>query len=232
MEYRLGVEDIEPYRWLAWVLDLPGCFADGATEAGAVAAAPAAIRAYFAWLATHGAVPVGPPAEVTVQVAEVFHGYIGQGDYWVNALFADDRRPLTPADVDTDLRLLAYTRQDLAGLVAGLAPAALAAPHPTAQNASITSLLQHMATAERWYFANLGLEQPDLPPDPLRALDQVRAQTRAWLPTLIGDGRIWEHSGEAWSARKVLRRTLWHERTHTAQVGRLLSEPDTANHQN
>ncbi|HET7076469.1 MAG TPA: DUF664 domain-containing protein [Chloroflexia bacterium] len=222
MEYRLGVEDIEPYRWLAWVFDLPGCFADGDSEAGAGAAAPAAIRAYFAWLARHGAPPVVPPDAVTVQVAEVFHGYIGQGDYWVNALFADDQRPLTPADVDTGLRLLTCTRQDLAALITGLSPAALAAPHSAAQNASITSLLQHMATAERWYFGNLGLEQPDLPPDPLRGLDQVRAQTRACLPTLIGDGRICEQSGEAWSARKVLRRTLWHERTHTAQIARLL----------
>jgi predicted RNase H-like HicB family nuclease len=223
MDYRLGVEDIEPYHWLAWVLDLPGCFAAADSEAAAVAAAPAAIRAYLAWHAGHGAVPGAPPAPARIQVAEVFHGYIGQGDYWVNALFADDRRPLTPADVDTGLRLLSYTRQDLAGLVTGLAPAALAAPHPAAQNASINSLLQHLATAECWYFANLGLEQPDLPADPLIALDQVRAQTRAWLPTLIGDGRIWEQSGEAWSARKVLRRTLWHERTHTAQITGLLS---------
>ena len=79
-----------------------------------------------------------------------------------------------------------------------------------------------MATAERWYFGNLDLEQAELPADPLRALDQVRAQTPAWLPTLICDGRIWEQSGEAWAVRKVLRRTLWHERTHTAQIGRLL----------
>src|SRR6478609_4900363 len=140
MEYHLGVEDIEPYRWLAWVLDLPGCFAAADSEADAATAAPA--------------------AEVAVQVAEVFHGYIGEGDYWVNALFADDRRPLTPADVDTGLRLLTYTRQDLTNLVAGLSPAALAARHSAVQGASITSLLQHMATAERWYFGNLGLEQP------------------------------------------------------------------------
>ena len=222
MAYHLGVEDIEPYRWLAWVLDLPGCFAAADSEADAVAATPAAIRAYFAWLTRHGAPPAAPAAEVAVQIAEVFHGYIGEGDYWVNALFADDRRPLTPADVDTGLRLLTYTRQDLTNLVAGLSPAALAARHPAAQGASITSLLQHMATAERWYFGNLGLGQAELPADPLIALDQVRAQTRAWLPALIGDRRIWEQSGEAWSARKVLRRTLWHERTHTAQIARLL----------
>jgi len=222
MAYQLGIEDIEPYRWLAWVLDLLGCFAAADSEAAAVAAAPAAIRAYFAWLADHGAPPVAPAAEMTVEVAEVFHGYIGEGDYWVNALFADDRRPLTPADVDTGLCLLTYTRQDLANLVTGLSPAALAARHSAAQGASITSLLQHLAAAERWYFGNLDLAQAALPADPLIALDQVRAQTRAWLPALIGDARICEWSGEAWSARKVLRRTLWHERTHTAQIGRML----------
>src|SRR4051812_3642497 len=134
MEYHLGVEEIEPYRWLAWVLDLPGCFAAADSEADAVAAAPAAIRAYFAWLTRHGA-PVAPADEVAVKVAEVFHGYIGEGDYWVNALFAHDRRPLSPADVDRGLRLLAYSRQDLAGLVAGLSATALAARHRAARGA-------------------------------------------------------------------------------------------------
>jgi hypothetical protein len=27
MPYRVAVEDIEPQHWVAWVVDVPGCFA-------------------------------------------------------------------------------------------------------------------------------------------------------------------------------------------------------------
>ncbi|MEK7327889.1 MAG: hypothetical protein AAB217_21800 [Chloroflexota bacterium] len=52
-------------------------------------------------------------------------------------------------------------------------------------------------------------------------LEQVRAHSRACLPKLISDTQIVTLVDEAWSARKVLRRTLWHERDHTRQIAKL-----------
>jgi hypothetical protein len=54
MRYHLGVEDIEPDHRVAWVFELPGCFASARTQTEAVAAAPARIAAYFRWLAMYG----------------------------------------------------------------------------------------------------------------------------------------------------------------------------------
>ena len=53
MRYRLGMEDIEPDHYVAWALDLPGCFSSARSEADAVAHAPERIAGYYAWLAGH-----------------------------------------------------------------------------------------------------------------------------------------------------------------------------------
>jgi hypothetical protein len=50
----------------------------------------------------------------------------------------------------------------------------------------------------------------------------VRQHTRAQLPGLVGDTRIAVRADEEWSARKVLRRTLWHEQDHTGHIARLV----------
>ncbi len=69
----------------------------------------------------------------------------------------------------------------------------------------------------------MGLDRAQLPGDLLTRLRAVRANTQAQLVTLVGDGSAVSKWGELWSARKVLRRTLWHERDHTQQIARLLA---------
>jgi predicted RNase H-like HicB family nuclease len=220
MLYRLAVEDIEPNHWVAWVLDLPGCFSSAQTEAEAVAQAPERILTYYAWLSSHDpSLPVvkGLPA---VTVVDRFRAYTSPADpdYLVNAFFEDDRRPLTYWEVAGAQRLLSWTRQDLLKMMRSIPLNLLAG--------SVGDLLKHMAGAENWYFKQLGLElEPrQLPADPLAMFETVRANTRAKLPQLIGSQKVTESSGEQWSARKVLRRTLWHEQDHTLQIGQLLAQ--------
>jgi len=224
MRYQLGVEDMEPGHWIAWVFALPGCFASASSQDEAVADAPAEIGAYFAWLRAHEEPVPGARETIETEVVSVFHSFTSEDDYLVNAFFEADRSPLTPLDVARALDLLSYSRQDLLNLFEHSSPDRLAHPIPGEVFDSITGILMHIAQAERWYFHNIGLEQAPLPGDPLAALDLVRAQTRAWLPELIGDQRIHEWKQEQWSARKVLRRTLWHERDHTKHIRKLLSQ--------
>jgi hypothetical protein len=89
----------------------------------------------------------------------------------------------------------------------------------------VGEILAHVAQAEWWYFDRLGLacERGAMPEDLLGRLAAVRAQTRRRLPELAGDDRVVTRAGERWSARKVLRRTLWHEQDHLGQIGRLLA---------
>lgn len=80
--------------------------------------------------------------------------------------------------------------------------------------------------AENWYFEHLGygLARADFPSEPLEKLERVRANTRKMLPQLIGDERILAYMGEFCSARKAVRRILWHERDPAQHIEGLLSK--------
>jgi uncharacterized damage-inducible protein DinB len=161
-----------------------------------------------------------------VQVAEVFHSFVSKGDYVVNAFFEDDRRSLTYDEVEHGLWLLECSRRDLLALIERMSSGKLDEPVTGEVQGSIRGILNHVAWAEWWYFdrLNLAFAREGMPEETFSKLDKVRAQTRAQLPKLVGDRRVVERVGEQWSARKVLRRTLWHERDHTQHIARLLGE--------
>jgi hypothetical protein len=219
MIYRLAVEDMEPDHWVAFALDLPGCFCTAQTAAEAIALAPLKIADYFDWLAGHDpSLPV-ITRRPEVTVVEQFHSLYSPGDpdYLVNAFFDDDRRPLTYWEVAGTLRLLNWTRRDLLMAIRSVTASQLAGP--------VGDLLKHIGGAENWYFDrfDLGLDPDRLPSDPLMLVETVRANSRARLPQLIGDTTIREKQDERWSARKIIRRTLWHEQDHTRQIKQLLA---------
>jgi hypothetical protein len=230
MRYRLAVEDMEPDRWIAWVLDFPGCFSPARTEAGTVAGAADCITTYFSWLKSHDSSMPDPGGGLETQVAETFRSFPSreQSDFIVNAFFEDDRRPLSYWDVEVALRLLVWTREDLQAAVRGITQERLNAPLPREIGGSVAGVLRHVAGAENWYFEQLcmGVGRRQLPDDPLSMLEIVRTNTKTRLPELVGDDRVLKgDGGELWSGRKVVRRTLWHERAHTVHVGRLLAHP-------
>ena len=228
MRYRLGVDEMEPDHWVGWVLDLPACFSSAQTQDGAVARAPERIAEYYAWLSAHDAaspVPAGPIETEVVGVCRAFPCSQGP-DYLVNAFFEDDRRPLGYWDVGVALRLLSWTRQDLLRTVETLSQEWLVQPVAGEVRGSIAGILRHVAGAENWYLGHLdvGLDRSQVPDDPFEALRVVRAQTRAQLVRLIGNERVVSRRDELWSARKIVRRTLWHECDHTRHIARLLAE--------
>jgi hypothetical protein len=203
---RLSLEDIEPEHWVAWVLDLPGCYGSGPTAEAAVAAALPALRAWC-WR-------LGRPERPTeATVVERFASFLSAPDYRVNAFFADDARALSAADVALGRRMLGLTRDDLRAHL------------PDHLDAETTRVLEHVARAELWYLTRLALAtgRESLPADPLGRLEAIRAMTGAALPRLIGDDRVVELRGERWSARKLLRRALWHEQDHVAEIARATS---------
>lgn len=227
MRIRLAVEDMEPNHWIAWALDLPACYSSAGTIAEAIADAPQRIAEYFSWLSKHdSSLPiVNEPIEA--EVVETFHSFASQEDpdYVVNALFEDDRRPLGYWDVETALRLLEGTRQDLMMLIQSTSGAQLRQAIPGEVRGSIVGIIEHIATAENWYFERwgLGLKREQFPNDPLAKIEIVRANTKRQLVKLIGDERVTRNYDELWSARKVVRRTLWHERDHTQHIANLLA---------
>ena len=225
-DIRLGVEDIEPNLWVAFVLDHPGCFSSATTHGEAVANALARIAEYFEWLSSYDCARPRPGEPIDMKVVEVFHAYPSHKDpdYVVNALFEDDCKPLTREGVEAGLAIYDCAVHDLNALVNKISAAQFTQPLTGHRKSSPEKILEHVVWAEWWYLDRLGLAFPrsEMRGDVLTRLEKVRAQTRAQLPNLVGDTRITDEIDEKWSACKVLRRTLWHVRDHTQQIKKLM----------
>ncbi len=219
MPYIVCAEEMDR-RWVAYVPDLPGCFASHRDREAAIAAIPAAIEAYRKWCAGHGLHVSGLSGPMVVD--EVIRAWDYEDDYEVNAFFASDRPPLTTDELPEIERLLEASHTDLLVTVEGLEPADLLTEFP-GERWPIAGILGHVANAEWWYLDRLGLAFPKsaVPEDPFERLDAVRAQTLASLPALVRRTGVVTMAGETWSSRKVIRRTLWHERDHTEHILKL-----------
>ena len=228
MHFRLAVEDIDPNHWVAYVLDLPGCFSSATNSEDAISQAPKSIVRYFSWLSEHDVPPSAANLPVEVEVAEQFRSFESQEEagYIVNAFFEDDHRPLGYWDVETALRLMKWTRQDLLALVQGLDSELLTRSREKERFTSVAGILKHVAIAENWYLdrMGLGLEREQLPNDVFKMLAAVRENAEKQSLKLIGDDRITQESGECWSGRKVVRRLLWHEQDHTRHIAQVLGQ--------
>ncbi len=233
MRYTMGVEEIEPDRWLGWVFELPGCTCPAASPAEALQRAPDDIQVYLTWQGRfhQGLGPLFDTAPVEVKITEVFRPREPDGAGNSRAFFEDDKPPFKKTELADALELLAHSRRELMALVQPLSITELQAPIKGEVRGSLANILDHLAWAEWWYCDRLAMafNREEMSEDPIAKLDQVRAWTRARLHDLVGERRVFEQMGEKWSARKLVRRTLWHELDHTAHIARILSgQPGSA----
>lgn len=219
MAYIVCAEEVEGH-WVAHVPDLPGCFATQKDRDSAIKAVPAAVDSYVAWCQSHGLRISGLSGPMIV--SEVIRAWDYEEDNEVNAFFASDRPPLLPEELSEWERLLTIARVDLMASVENVDPEDMARTFP-GERWPIAGVLRHVANAELWYLDRLGLALPqaELPSDPKERLERVRRHLLASLPALSSRTGVVALSGELWSARKVLRRALWHERDHTVHIHKL-----------
>lgn len=224
MRYRLGVEGIKNDHWIAWVFDLPGCYSSGKTRAEAIGNAGASIAAYRLWIARHRQETLLDDPYMDIHVAEVSQTTALSPHMVTHAFFEEDRLFLDQDEISQTLALLDFTRADILALVRQTTAEQRAAPISRHAHGSVDGILRHIASIEWWYLDRLGMAFPetDLPSDPLECLEKVRVRLREVLPSLAGDERILTKDDEQWSARKIIRCALWHERDHTQQIARLI----------
>jgi len=232
MHIRIGLENGDENRSVAWALDFPGCFAYGADSSEALVRVVPAYLAYRSWIRHHGGLPGLPEdRELDVKLVESWNVYWIDEDfekgpgkpYAVNAWFHEDWKPLTRAEGRRAAALLQWAREDLLAALAGLTAAELDTERP-GERWSIRGIARHVANAEWWYLERLGLagvERAALPEDVLERLGVVRARLLHVLPDLEGLDLVVGRNGEFWSPRKLIRRALWHERDHTDHILKL-----------
>ncbi len=232
MHIRIGLENGDENRSVAWALDFPGCFAYGADSSEALVRVVPAYLAYRSWIRHHGGLPGLPEdRELDLKLVESWNVYWIDEDfekgpgkpYAVNAWFHEDWKPLTRAEGRRAAALLQWAREDLLAALAGLTAAELDAERP-GERWSIRGIARHVANSEWWYLERLGLagvERAALPEDVLERLAVVRARLLHVLPDLEGLDLVVGRNGEFWSPRKLIRRALWHERDHTDHILKL-----------
>lgn len=219
-------------RCLAHVLDLPGCIVSAPGREEALRRLPDVVREYRTWVARYGGQGLAEDelSEIVVVQEVRDSGPFDPGD--AAALFAPDREPVTPEEVERLLALMNASRAELLALVRDL-PDEVLDWQPDPNSFSVRNVLRHVGNAEEWYVSRL-LPPESLPTEwatdedlPLfeflemerrTALECLRGLTAGQRSRVFYPREWTAHPEEPWTARKVLRRFLEHEREHLLQV--------------
>jgi predicted RNase H-like HicB family nuclease len=221
LTYSVTLERGGDGSYLAWVHELPGCFARGATRDAAIANTSAAVAHFRDWLREAG--ERVDEDEIRVVVADEVESVI-EADEDTEVLVPPDREPLTEEDWQTAARWLAHSRRALLRALAGLSDEELER-RVEGRDRTIREQLIHIAFVELMYAAwTFDLDSRDGLADFL-AWTRAIASDRIALLAEREDGSLThaEWAGaprrEAWTARKATRRLIWHELLHLPEVG-------------
>ncbi|HEY8496767.1 MAG TPA: DinB family protein [Limnochordales bacterium] len=224
----------------AWVATRPGCVVFADSEADARRQIPTAVAEYDAWLEGWGLsglwdIPeIKVPAVQGIQTGVRIVERVPVGESLVQgntaAFFQWDSSPPTTAEIEATLRLLERSRQELLATLRRLAPEQLSL-RPGGGQRTVEDIVRHVATVEWWYMSQIvPFPVPDdgeFPEDVEGVLAWIRARVAERLRSLSDEERARisvpdPESGEQWSARKVLRRLIYHELYHLRQLRKAL----------
>jgi hypothetical protein len=215
----------------AFVPDCPGCWVFGRTEKRALHKVKVEVVEWFRWLNKHkGKIPC-VSNDLKIEVAEKM-----QVDYnpaeagKPEPLFWSEVLPVKRRDIKRTIQLMDYSRKDLLDLVSNLTSKQLSFEPPN-QSRSIRNCLKHIASVEWWYVNRLNVDMPEkFPIDIFERLKYIRELVVRALETLPGEKMRGVHQPikyksptcDLWTARKVLRRLVDHERLHTRYIQKIL----------
>ncbi len=221
-------------RTEAWIADRPGCVVFAASESEAISGVPAAAAGYDellrrwgldgVWTAASGARPaVQTEVRILERVAvdeDVVHGNTA-------AFFRWDAEPATSQEIEATLTVLERSRQELLGILGGLKPDQWA-QRPGGGHRTVEEIVRHVGSAEWWYMSRIvdfPVPEDGYPQDPEALLTWIRERVTSRLRSLTAEERARTtvpnpKSGERWTARKVLRRLIYHELYHIRQLRR------------
>ena len=224
MRYSVTLERGSDATYLAWVHELPGCFARAETRADVIAKLPEAIRAFLAWSGADADEPVD------VVVAEEIESRVPAADD-TEALLEPDRKPLSRPDWEQIERLLRQSRRELRRLLGSIGDDDLRW-QPPGRPRTIADEIQHVAYVELmyalWTFdlgSRSGLDE-FLRWTRTAAAARMRALARADRGAVTHADWSGAADREQWTARKAARRLIWHERVHIERLERALAQRD------
>jgi predicted RNase H-like HicB family nuclease len=233
MAVKLYLEVDSSGHAMAHALDLVGCFDYGLSKDEAVAKMPETVREYLAWTRRHGE-PLTVLEPISVEVMETVRGTCPRNSGDAAALFKPEKQAVTEEMIATTIRRMGYAREDLLELVRGL-PDEVMDWKREERMRSIREILTHVARCDWRYVTRLTDEDPpasEPPGDVFLFLKQYResaVKRLLGLPEKLRAGvyhpkKNTKHPEEPWSARKVIRRYVEHEREHIDNITQRLAE--------
>ncbi len=200
-----------------WLADSPEATMERAVEA---------IAWHLAWLRKYGKPAPQQDEAILPRLVQQHASTAREGN--LIGFFESERQPVMPKEIPGFLDLMACSRSELLELAQNL-PEAVLSWSPVPGSWPILEVLRHVAAAERWYLTRI-LDPATIPQfKPNRSvwsrLEAVRALALERLAGLSGAELSQisaDQSGELWSARKVFRRYLEHEREHTHHILEIL----------
>lgn len=215
----------------AFAPEHPGCWVFGQTQQSALRKVRASIIEWVDWLRSHGEDVPGISPNMETEITEMLRvDYNPAEARKPEPLFWSEVAPVTREDIERTAHLMAYSRSDLIAIVTGLGEGRLDW-EPPGEPRTIRDCLAHIAHVELWYITRLNTDWPgEFPEGPLDLLGQSRHWVLERLHNLperrmagVFQPRKYKSPVcNLWTARKVLRRLVDHERLHTRYIERVL----------
>lgn len=207
-----------PHESMVFFRELPGCFSSAGTATEALHNAPEVIANYFRWLKANEIVLV--EEEVTPIRVVLKEQLAAEGN--AGPCFEADRAAPTDLEIDNALNVAATARALIIEFMSEV-PSTLHDTVPTQGGWSLTQHLRHLMESEIWYVERLLEHPPEEQPETPMSADEVSMKMfenamdnevllRDLTPAQRNQAFI--HSGETWTAAKVLRRMAQHLREH------------------
>lgn len=222
-------------KTMVHILALLGCVATGPTTDEAVAATPAAIRAYLRLLHRQGE-PVDPDAPFSTRVAEHITGGDWQGNGSPYLTFDFDLEPVTADEVEIYLARLRAMRETFACWIEAQQPDDLDRV-PPGHTWTPRRLVQHIVGGPggylsaaiggaRGFSATAGAAERGQLPLP-EALRRIAAMTTEAVRATTSEQRaaVIQRPRDIRTLRKGLRRALEHDWEHLLQLSRYPGGP-------
>jgi len=231
MKYHLLCEVGPDGSTQIFVQELPGCYSRSPTFDEAVGKVPTKIREFLDWLRNHGERIEDTYYEVETEISEILKGNwpVNLGDS--QALFNADLKPLDREEVEHCIRYMKYARGDLIDLYLKTSRDALEWKPDQSTPRHIKRIAEHVAEVDLFYLERLRTRSfSDWPLGFLEVSNELSIMRLSNLSKEEMGCTVSHHppggwtgttEPEGWTARKVLRRFVWHERLHTATVKKL-----------
>jgi predicted RNase H-like HicB family nuclease len=227
--YQVYLEIDESGYCAAHVPELLGLYVFSDSKRRTLEMLPSMIKEYRLWLKRHGeAVRLG---RVEFEIAEEKLGTCPRISGNQAALFSFDLIPPTKKEIRRWLRRAKWNRQEMLKAVSTLPDGIL--DRKEEGKRSIGEVLDHVANCDWWYVTRLGIKLPeDSPRDILAKLRWAREIATAALVSLAKESMTQivvptkycgATRGEQWTARKVFRRLLEHEREHIENIKQIIA---------